>query len=283
MKEARIAAGAKRWLQEQGFTVYGEVEPLAGSCRFDLVGRRGDELVVVESKGSLSLELLHQLTRGEWFADRVWAAIPWRSKELPPRAPRATFGVLYVNEHDVFERRRALPSPTMNPRLRAGLLGALTRWHLEVEGGLTSSEGGGRLTAYRALVYEMHLRMWKTSRGGRRGLAVGEVLDLCGGLFCRVKNVRGAVLRCLRRERAFYNDFDLGGWVPTGAGVPDTACPGRKRQDPYELGKLSARLGAMFGSCPYPRLTGDADRWCDGWRFEMALLRSHGADTVESL
>lgn len=270
MKEALIAAGAKRWLQGRGFEVYGEVEPLHGGCRFDLVGKRGDELVIVESKGSLSEELRHQLHRASLCTERVWAAIPWRSRPLPARDSEP-WGVLFVNEHDAFEARRPLPSSKVHEPHRAGVLGALTRWHLAQEGGLTSAEGGGKLSAYRALVFEMHLRLWRATERGRRGLQVGEVVDLCGELFVRVKHVRGAVLRCLRRERAFFFDSRRGGWVPTGFEVPDDAAPGRKKRDPWKTGREARRLGAMFTSCPYPRLSAEADRWHDGWRFENAM------------
>lgn len=75
--EAKVAEGAKAWLEQAGWTVYSEVSMGQGSSRADLVGSIGPShklLSVVEAKTSLSLEVLEQASA--WTAHFRWVAVP---------------------------------------------------------------------------------------------------------------------------------------------------------------------------------------------------------------
>jgi hypothetical protein len=69
-RETDLYAPVRSFLEEQGYTVHGEVL----DC--DVAGRRGDELVVVELKRALSLDLLVQATRRQRTTDSVYVAVP---------------------------------------------------------------------------------------------------------------------------------------------------------------------------------------------------------------
>lgn len=70
LKETDLYPPLKDWLTAAGYTVHGEV----GGC--DLAARRGDELVLIEIKLAINLNLLLQLTRRQEATETVYAAVP---------------------------------------------------------------------------------------------------------------------------------------------------------------------------------------------------------------
>jgi len=118
LTEAIVAAAASSWLKEQGWTVYSEVSldrhlrenhPL-GDARADSVGTRGQQTCVVESKLSISWELLAQAKRWLPYADRVWICVPnatftdGRREALDVARNYYGLGVLEYGDAGVVER-----------------------------------------------------------------------------------------------------------------------------------------------------------------------------------
>ena len=109
-KEADLYGPVKSYLQKQGYEVKGEV----GAA--DIVGRRGDDLVVVELKLGFSLALFHQGIERLAVTDDVYLAVPAGGKTKALRnnvklARRLGLGVLTVRLRDGFVEALADPGP----------------------------------------------------------------------------------------------------------------------------------------------------------------------------
>ena len=76
-RESDLYAPIRDFLVAQGFTVRGEVR----GC--DVTATRGDELVVIEMKRQLNLQLLIQGAQRQRISDSVYLAIPRPDKEGP--------------------------------------------------------------------------------------------------------------------------------------------------------------------------------------------------------
>ncbi len=70
MRETDLFVPLRDYFESLGYTVHGEV----GSC--DLVARRGDAMVVVETKMTMSLRLVTQGVRRQQLSDEVYLALP---------------------------------------------------------------------------------------------------------------------------------------------------------------------------------------------------------------
>lgn len=226
MNERDLCRACEAWLQEQGFETYGEVEPAKSGRRFDLVGLRGKEVWVVETKTAYSKDLRRQLQGAELFAHAVLAGIPWRTR--PPKSgPADRHGVLYVQGDAVFLARGA---PALEGE-RAGMArAACSRYHLGFGGGQTSAEGGAELTGFRVLVWNLHRHFW-----GREHFELGEAVEaakeIAGPDGYQWRNPRALVWEILTKQTCFdllpAGGVDCGlRWACNGKGVPADCKPG---------------------------------------------------------
>ena len=150
-RESDLYASVRDLLAAQGFTVRAEVH----GC--DVVGVRGDELVVVEMKRHLSVELLAQGVKRQRLTDVVYLAVPepsgpaarTRLRQVLPVVRRLELGLLTV---DGAGRARIVthPLPVARRRearrTRALLAEAAGR---STDGNLGGATGRALLTAYR--------------------------------------------------------------------------------------------------------------------------------------
>ncbi|MFO7729284.1 MAG: DUF2161 family putative PD-(D/E)XK-type phosphodiesterase [Spirochaetia bacterium] len=82
-KESDLFQPVKAYLQGQGYSVHAEVR----NC--DIVARKGDELILVELKSSISLNLLIQAAERKEISDSVYIAVPVpRGAKSPPNFKR---------------------------------------------------------------------------------------------------------------------------------------------------------------------------------------------------
>jgi hypothetical protein len=98
IRETDLYGPVRGYLEQQGYTVRGEVQ------RCDLAATRGDELILIELKRALTLELLVQATQRQRVTDSVYIAVPrpsgawmrahWRGVRHLLR--RLELGVLFV-------------------------------------------------------------------------------------------------------------------------------------------------------------------------------------------
>ena len=149
VKEADLYPPVKAYLQAQGYAVKGEV----GAA--DVVGLRGDDLVIVELKSAFSLALFHQGIARLALTDQVYLAVPegGRIKALRANvklARRAGLGVMTVRLRDGFVSVLADPGPYAArgaPKKRARLLRAFARLQGDPNAGGATRHG--IVTGYR--------------------------------------------------------------------------------------------------------------------------------------
>ncbi|MDZ7794620.1 MAG: hypothetical protein U5P10_13290 [Spirochaetia bacterium] len=70
IKESDLFQPLKAYLEGQGYSVHAEVR----NC--DIVAQKGDELILVELKSSISLNLLIQAAERKEISDSVYIAVP---------------------------------------------------------------------------------------------------------------------------------------------------------------------------------------------------------------
>lgn len=195
MKESDLAAACARWLTRQGFDAHGEVEPRAWCGRFDVVGIRGDDVWVIETKLGLTADLLAQGRRREDFGTRVWLGVPWGKRDLS-RAGSA--GVLFVEGETVFVAREASALPGRRVIATRLACNEYTRGKL---GGVQTFERGQTPSPYHVLIWRIRDEL----AGHEDGLLVGEILDIVRPLIvaCGYRDAREALLRFLRKHDCF--------------------------------------------------------------------------------
>ena len=151
MKETDLYPPVKGFLEAQGFEVKGEVGPA------DVVGVRGDDMVVVELKKGFSLTLFHQGIARLAVCDCVYVAVakgrgrPWLKslRENVRMARRLGLGVMGVDVGAGTVKVYAEPGPYVPrkvARKKRAILGEFEKRDGDPNlGGLQ----GARVTAYR--------------------------------------------------------------------------------------------------------------------------------------
>ena len=151
-KETDLYPPLKAWLEGGGYVVNAEV----GGC--DVAARRGDDLVLVEIKRAINLDLLLQIVRRQTADASVYAAVPapvaadkrWR--ELTRLLKRLEAGLLLVHLDSALPRVELAFHPMPSERRRQS---AATRAFLiEMAGRSLDANLGGStrrpiMTAYR--------------------------------------------------------------------------------------------------------------------------------------
>lgn len=151
-KETDLYPPLKSWLEGEGYTVHGEVE----HC--DVAARRGQELVLVEIKKTINLELLLQLVRRQEASVKVYAAVPapkittGRWSEMTRLLKRLAVGLIVVHMGRTQPLVQVAFHPSdPKPRCRASRTKAMLREmdHRGVDINLGGSSRVKIFTAYR--------------------------------------------------------------------------------------------------------------------------------------
>lgn len=119
LKETELYPPLKSWLEEAGYEVFGEVR----GC--DLAARREGQLLLVEMKLAINLDLLLQLLRRQEAEALVYAAVPapaaqnkrWR--ELTRLLKRLEAGLILVHFSQVRPRVELAFHPVVQERRRS--------------------------------------------------------------------------------------------------------------------------------------------------------------------
>ena len=194
-READLYPPIKAYLQRQGYEVKGEV----GAA--DVVGKRGDDLVVVELKLGFSLALFHQGVERLAVTENVYLAIPagGKAKALKANvklARRAGLGVLTVRTRDGYVEVLADPGPyaaRQSKKKKTRLLRAFER--LEGDPNAGGATRHGIVTGYRqdALKCARFLAVHGPSKGAqvKAWAEVPQATQIMAadhyGWFCRVE------------------------------------------------------------------------------------------------
>ena len=175
MPETDLFVPLRDYFENLGYTVHGEV----GSC--DLVARRGDDLVVVETKMTMSLRLVSQGVRRQQVSDEVYLAVPRTDgggarrggypanfKDLRLLLHRLGLGLLLVGRRGGVVVAVAAAGPAgrrKNKRLKQSLITEIERRRLDA-GPSGARRNTPLLTAYRqeALLLAAYLHSHGTSR-----------------------------------------------------------------------------------------------------------------------
>jgi hypothetical protein len=97
--ESDLSQPVSDWMKAQGFTPYAEVSLPWRANAVDLIGRRGDELVAVELKRSLTSYVMHQAYRCNSFTPLCYAAVGTKPKAAGlERCRKLGIGLLCVAE-----------------------------------------------------------------------------------------------------------------------------------------------------------------------------------------
>ena len=84
LREYKLSDPVREYFEKQGFKVYVEI-PVAGAC-IDMVARKGNFLIAIELKMSLTKQLIHTCFTNQICCDLSYAAIPTepsnKNKEL---------------------------------------------------------------------------------------------------------------------------------------------------------------------------------------------------------
>lgn len=190
--EQHLSGPVKTYLEEQGYVVRSEVN----GC--DLVARRGDDLIVVELKRSLRLDLLLQGIDRQRVVERVFLAIEaprrraQRWRRLLTLCKRLQFGLLTVSYVQRVPRVQMeidapLHGERLNSKRRTRLLKEFTGRSGDFNVG--GSPGTPLVTVYReeSLLIAAHLAEHGPSRVGAVREATG--IKGCGTILYR--NVYG--------------------------------------------------------------------------------------------
>jgi hypothetical protein len=129
LREAELFGPIRRWLEAQGYTVYAEVPmPCSGSHPTDVVGLKGEHIIAVELKTSLTKHLVRQCALNQLYADLVYAAVPTQPRTLPDKKRYDSIGVLRVNGDSVSVVREAIGEPEICKWHHGNMLQRLREW-----------------------------------------------------------------------------------------------------------------------------------------------------------
>lgn len=157
--EAQLAKWTKHSLEDAGWTVYEEVQPHQGGTIADIVATRGDRVLVVEVKRTLSLEVLGQALGWVEYADLVAVAVPhvgartWQSHaRVFATRSAAQFGIgiysvgYWHRQEIVSERVRC---GLLDAEFKSKLIATLKPEHRDENWARAGTKNGKRVTDFR--------------------------------------------------------------------------------------------------------------------------------------
>lgn len=103
-KERDMYPLVRDWLTASGYQIHVELFDA------DVVGVKGDHVVVVEMKRCCSYSLLIQMLKRATWADEVWGCVASRPKAMREYAARG-FGMLEIRRGKIHVRKVARPQP----------------------------------------------------------------------------------------------------------------------------------------------------------------------------
>lgn len=151
MKETDLYPPVKAHLEAQGYAVKGEIGPA------DVVGMRGDDMVVVELKKGFSLTLFHQAIARLALCDCVYVAVakgkgrPWLKslRENQRMARRLGLGVMAVNMETGEVKVYCDPGPYAPRKVARKKRAIVTEFEKREGDPNMGGLQGARVTAYR--------------------------------------------------------------------------------------------------------------------------------------
>lgn len=187
LKETDLFNPVKDLFESQGYTVYSEVNGPSG--RADVVAVHGAELVVVELKTTLSLELMEQAQGWIYYAHKVYVAVPKQKRHnnfARFLLKKLGIGLIEVNfsdprwSHLVKAKPEAQPDswtpPQWNRKISDRLRKALREEQRQGPPGGTA--GGGYVTEYK-LTMERIRKYLRYDVGQGQWASIKDILEHC--------------------------------------------------------------------------------------------------------
>ena len=97
LKEYKLSDPVREYFEKQGYRVYVEI-PIAGAC-IDMVARKGNFLIAIELKMSLTKQLINACYLNHLFCDFSYAAVPTEpSTKSKISCKRYSVGIIKVTD-----------------------------------------------------------------------------------------------------------------------------------------------------------------------------------------
>ena len=186
--ETALASLCRRWLHDQGWTTYAEVELRGLAGRPDLVGVRGPLTLVMECKLTASLSVVEQAVANEGRAHYVYVATPFTARRgMFDRVCRA-FGVGWICIGGVQSdlESREMVSPRFTRRAATGWRARLRDEHATY--GEPGSSGGQYWTPFRETCRNILQAVTKSP-----GVTTRELMDRTNHHYASSASARSAV------------------------------------------------------------------------------------------
>ena len=210
--EQAMAAEVVRWLNDQGWDVYEEVQAFSSGPRADIVAIRDALIWVIECKTTFSLDVIAQAREWSWLASAVSVAVPSgrdsRARRFAEHCCRTEgIGVIYVAPLDPeFEWARGkwgCTAPAFRRVRKSPLRNAIHNSHKRFRAGNANCEYH---TPWRATCEELRRVV-----GDSPGLTMKEVLAKMNGHHYQgdasarsslVRQVRIGIIKGVRLDKS---------------------------------------------------------------------------------
>lgn len=192
MKEIELAEKIIEWLQAQHWEIYQEVEFRRLGGRADIVAERHGILWIIETKMSLSLEVLNQATTWPVHYRSVGVPKAKKSSKRDYRVAKDYYGVGVI-ESSSYGVTEVVKPPLFlkNDKVAKNMISQLTEQHKTFA--KAGSNGGGYYTPYRNTMVTIREIVRKNP-----GCTVDEVFEICGKMHYASKgSFKGNALKCL--------------------------------------------------------------------------------------
>lgn len=194
MKETELAEYVVSWLEDQNWTIYQEVQfrHLGGVA--DIVAVRNGILWIIETKMSMSIEVLNQASA--WPVHYRSIAVPGTSNRRYNKRDYGVaknyymVGVIEVSRGDIYE---AVKPPTFleNHKTAKRMISQLTELHKTYA--KAGSKAGSHLTPYKMTMMEIqrHLKL-------NPGSTIEDLFKRFGAMhYASKSSFKGNLLKCL--------------------------------------------------------------------------------------
>lgn len=205
MKETELAEQVVGWLEAQNWTIYQEVQfrHLGGVA--DIVAERNGILWIIETKLSMSIEVLNQASA--WPAHYRSIAVPGtsnrRNNKRDYRVARDYYlvGVIEVSRGDIYESVKP-PAFLKNHKTAKKMISQLTELHKTYA--KAGSKAGSHLTPYKMTMIEIqrHLKV-------HPGCTIDDLFKQYGSMhYASKSSFKGNLLKCLDSFEADWCRID---------------------------------------------------------------------------
>lgn len=144
LQEYKLYQPVKTWLIENDYEVFAEVQKPYGARTIDVVGKREDEIIIIELKMFATKTVLHQCSRSQHDTDKVYAAVGAQPlAKTIEKFKKYGIGILLVKNDQVSEILSPSKKWDINEASRQTLISKLYKKPDDFVAGLPCMAGTG--------------------------------------------------------------------------------------------------------------------------------------------